>query len=96
MRTFKRSYELTPYLTRVLDAKRVQYSLGTAENGDYAITVPLNGTQFRELVLEAKAAKKTDEIGILHVTRGQMCNGELMEILNRRKTDGKNPGFIVI
>lgn len=68
MRNFKYSQELKPYIRKILYSRNIPYKF-IEDNGIPKISVPLSGQKFHEVVMRAKCMKKTDETGMLHLTK---------------------------
>ena len=88
---FRISPELKPYIRAILAKREEKYRFKREDQQFYVLT-DMSGVKFHNIVQRAKCIKLTNETGILHVTKRESENGELVEAL---KTEYKASSYVI-
>lgn len=79
---FKISHELKPYIRRLMSRSEERFRIRTEEGQLYLYT-ELSGTRFHNVVQRAKCMKLSEDTGILHITKRESENNELVMSLQQ-------------
>lgn len=79
---FKISQELKPYIRQLMSRSENRFRI-KEEDGALYLYCDMSGTKFHNIVQRAKCMKLSEETGILHVTKRESEDNELVMSLQK-------------